>query len=71
LTEGSERECSDVEFVTDPWSDSDPYFSEPEDSKADARLYRDLAKGRNLNNSFGVYSVEDWDHLHVDKGANS
>jgi len=31
---------------------------------------RDLAEGQNLNNSFGCYSPEDWDHLHVDKGMN-
>lgn len=34
------------------------------------KLQRDLAEGQNLNNSFGFYSPEDWDHLHVDKGMN-
>ena len=33
-------------------------------------LKRDMAAGMNLNNSFGRYDPEDFDHLHRDKGAN-
>jgi len=63
--------------------DSDPFFSDNDEEeetttgadsdskkKNNAKMYRDLAEGKNLNNSFGCYSPEDWDHLHVDKGAN-
>lgn len=32
---------------------------------------RDLAEGKNLNNSFiGSSYPENWDHLHIDKGQN-
>ncbi len=31
---------------------------------------RDLAQGKNLNNSFVGGYPENWDHLHTDKGAN-
>ncbi len=32
---------------------------------------RDIAEGKNLNNSFiGSSYPENWDHLHFDKGAN-
>jgi serine/threonine protein kinase len=34
------------------------------------KLVRDLAEGQNLNNSFGYYNPDDWEHLHVDKGMN-
>ena len=50
------------------------FFTDPEDDeilrKYGLKHQRDLAAGQNLNNSFGCYSPEDWDHLHVDKGAN-
>jgi len=51
-------------------SDSSSEFADDGDYRREARLYRDLENGRNLNNSFGYYDVDDWDHLHVDKGAN-
>ena len=54
--------------------DSGFFFSDDEDqavAKAkNFKVQRDLAEGQNLNNSFGCYSPEDWEHLHVDKGAN-
>jgi serine/threonine protein kinase len=72
LSDGSEKDCADVEDpFEDPFSDSDCYFSDEGDCKKDVRLYRDLVNGKNLNNSFGCYDVDDWDHLHVDKGANT
>ena len=50
------------------------FFSDEVDDvvikKQGLKLHRDLAEGQNLNNSFGCYSPEDWDHLHVDKGNN-
>ena len=72
LTDGSEKECADFENSDhdDPFSDSECYFSDEGEFRKDARLYRDLANGKNLNNSFGCYDVDDWDHLHVDKGSN-
>ena len=52
----------------------DFFFTDVKDDeiirKQGLKLHRDLAEGQNLNNSFGCYSPEDWDHLHVDKGAN-
>jgi hypothetical protein len=39
-------------------------------AKPRPKMVRDLAEGQNLNNSFGFYSPEDWEHLHVDKGMN-
>jgi hypothetical protein len=32
--------------------------------------YRDIAEGKNLNNSFVGPYPENWDHLHIDKGRN-
>lgn len=32
--------------------------------------YRDIAEGKNLNNSFVGPYPENWDHLHNDKGPN-
>ena len=50
------------------------FFSDDEDAERikskNLKVQRDLAEGQNLNNSFGCYSPEDWEHLHVDKGAN-
>jgi len=51
------------------------FFSDEEDDGTVVKaknltVKRDLAEGQNLNNSFGCYSPEDWEHLHVDKGAN-
>ena len=50
------------------------FFSDDEDNEVikakNLKVQRDLAEGQNLNNSFGCYSPEDWEHLHVDKGPN-
>ncbi len=45
-------------------------FSSGDEIKRDGKLKRNLAEGRNLNNSFGHYDADDWDHLHRDKGSN-
>ena len=46
--------------------------SESEDeTQRDPKETRDIAEGKNLNNSFvGSSYPENWDHLHFDKGAN-
>ena len=36
----------------------------------DPKEYRDIAEGKNLNNSFVGPYPECWDHLHIDKGPN-
>lgn len=71
LTDGSENDCADGEFDMDydPFSDDD-LISSGDEIKRDGKLKRNLAEGRNLNNSFGQYDSNDWDHLHRDKGAN-
>ena len=50
------------------------YFSDEDDREIimqkNKKVKRDLAEGQNLNNSFGCYSPEDWEHLHFDKGPN-
>ena len=56
------------DFLRDLSDDESPYFSGPEDTKS--RAIRDLANGKNLNNSFGAITPDDWGHLHADKGAN-
>ena len=54
--------------------DSGFFFEEDDDNEVvkekNFKVKRDLAEGQNLNNSFGCYAPEDWEHLHVDKGAN-
>jgi len=56
-------------------SDDSGFFFSDEDDGREARsknfkVKRDLAEGQNLNNSFACYAPENWEHLHVDKGAN-
>jgi len=64
LTDGSENDCADVELeMEDPFSE-DELFSSGDEIKRDGKLKRNLAEGRNLNNSFGHYDANDWDHLH-------
>ena len=64
-------------FLDDLDNDSDNsgfFFSDDEDKEIikakNLKVQRNLEEGQNLNNSFGCYSPEDWEHLHVDKGAN-
>jgi len=54
LTDGSENECADLEFnpKDDPFSD-DGLWSSGDEYKRDTKLKRNLAEGKNLNNSFG------------------
>lgn len=53
LTDGSENDCADIEYCAeDPFSDDDLWSSGDEIIR-DSKLKRNLAEGRNLNNSFG------------------
>ncbi len=64
LTDGSEHECADAEVeMEDPFSD-DELFSSGDEICRPSNLKRNMADGRNLNNSFGQYDANDWDHLH-------
>lgn len=52
--------------------DDSPFFEDEDDNEKlnNPKQYRDLAEGKNLNNSFTGPYPESWDHLHYDKGAN-
>lgn len=53
---------------------ANPYLSDNEETgtkkEFNPKEYRDIAEGKNLNNSFVGPYPENWDHLHMDKGAN-
>ena len=71
----ADLEDNDRSFFSDMDDDPDhPYFIEADEEAAIAKMnpkeMRDLAEGKNLNNSFVGPYPESWDHLHVDKGAN-
>jgi hypothetical protein len=55
--------CSDME--------DNPFFSSDEDESYKKKNFRNLAEGKNLNNSFRCLTADHWDHLHVDKGPNT
>ena len=66
-------EDNDRSFFSDLEDDVDnPYFSDgdEDDNLKNPKEYRDIAEGKNLNNSFVGPYPENWDHLHLDKGAN-
>lgn len=72
----TEYNCSDIEdndrsFFSDLEDDGNPYFTSSEDEAINPKEYRDIAEGKNLNNSFVGPYPENWDHLHYDKGANA
>ena len=54
---------SEEEFNSDDQAEEDLKGDNPKE-------YRDIAEGKNLNNSFVGPYPENWDHLHFDKGAN-
>ena len=74
--EDTEREmnATDVEdndgSLFSDLDDEDPYFTSSEDEYVNPKEYRDIAEGKNLNNSFVGPYPENWDHLHFDKGPN-
>lgn len=53
-------------------SDCEDVLSTNEDQDlTNPKEFRDIAEGKNLNNSFlGTSYPENWDHLHFDKGSN-
>jgi hypothetical protein len=64
----TELNCGDLED-----NDNESNFSSDFvdlDEKPHPKEYRDIAEGKNLNNSFVGPYPENWDHLHIDKGAN-
>jgi hypothetical protein len=69
---GGDKEDNDRSFYSDLEDDDrNPYFSnEEEDQELNPKEYRDIAEGKNLNNSFTGPYPENWDHLHYDKGPN-
>ena len=75
---GGDQEDNNRSFFSDLEDDTaNPYFSdendgidEAKDQKLNPKEYRDIAEGKNLNNSFVGPYPENWDHLHVDKGPN-
>lgn len=75
---GGDQEDNNRSFFSDLEDDTaNPYLSdendghdEAKDQKLNPKEYRDIAEGKNLNNSFVGPYPENWDHLHVDKGPN-
>lgn len=64
-------EDNDRSFFSDLEEDSNPYFSgSGDDELENPKEHRDIAEGKNLNNSFTGPYPENWDHLHYDKGPN-
>lgn len=59
-------------FFSDLEDDTaNPYLSDSnQDNELNPKEYRDIAEGKNLNNSFVGPYPENWDHLHIDKGPN-
>ena len=62
------------DFFADGSDQSEFFFTDPTDEDVlrdqGLKCQRDLGEGQNLNNSFGDYLQQDWEHLHVDKGMN-
>jgi hypothetical protein len=50
--------------------EGNPYFTSSDDEINNPKEHRDIAEGKNMNNSFVGPYPENWDHLHFDKGAN-
>lgn len=75
---GGDRETNGItqleeidEALNNESSDDEDILSTEADSHNNPKESRDIAEGKNLNNSFiGSSYPENWDHLHFDKGAN-
>lgn len=72
---GGDLEDNDRSFFSDLEDDAaNPYLSDTcyadDDRETNPKEYRDIAEGKNLNNSFVGPYPENWDHLHIDKGPN-
>lgn len=68
LNEGDQEDNNEDIFSDFYDEGEDPYFSGDEESNP--KEYRDIAEGKNLNNSFVGPYPGNWDHLHFDKGPN-
>ena len=68
----ADHEDNDRSFYSDMDNDDDnPYFDSDNDNEdVHPKEYRDIAEGKNINNSFVGPYPENWDHLHIDKGPN-
>jgi vesicle coat complex subunit len=59
------------EVLANESSDEEEDESTEANSNNNPKELRDIAEGKNLNNSFiGSSYPENWDHLHFDKGSN-
>ena len=59
------------EVLANESSEEEDEESTEADGHNNPKELRDIAEGKNLNNSFiGSSYPENWDHLHFDKGAN-
>ena len=71
---GGDREDNKTNIFSDDYDDTESSTSDGEDSThINPKDLRNLAEGKNLNNSFLGSSYpepENWDHLHFDKGSN-
>ncbi len=67
---GADKEDNDQSFFSDLEEDGEPYLSDSQDELTNPKEHRDIAEGKNLNNSFTGPYPESWDHLHFDKGSN-
>lgn len=65
----ADLEDNDRSFYSDLEDDDNPYF-DSDDDDIHPKEYRDIAEGKNINNSFVGPYPENWDHLHIDKGPN-
>ena len=72
---GGDIEDNSYSFLSEFEENDDESDEDMDQTDAETAInpkdYRDLAEGKNLNNSFiGSSYPENWDHLHFDKGAN-
>ena len=66
----ADLEDNDRSFFSDLEDEGNPYFTSSDDEINHHKEHRDIAEGKNLNNSFVGPYPENWDHLHFDKGPN-
>lgn len=64
VEDNNQLEFSDLDL------DEDPFFTLSDEEETNPKEHRDIAEGKNINNSFTGPYPENWDHLHIDKGMN-
>ena len=68
---GGDLEDNGYSLLSEFEENEDSSSDEEQDAAPDPKDTRDIASGKNLNNSFvGSSYPENWDHLHFDKGPN-